>query len=96
MLLLDEPTAHLDLSNKRLLVRQLRSLATEGVTILLTTHDPDVAAALAAQLILMRSGRVLRAGPLAEVWNDADLSAAYGIPLRTRQLDGKRLLQWDD
>ena len=56
----------------------------------------DVAAALAAQLILMRSGRVLRAGPLAEVWNDADLSAAYGVPLRTRQLDGKRLLLWDD
>jgi len=96
LLLLDEPTAHLDLSNKRLLVRQLRSLAAEGVTILLTTHDPDVAAALAAQLILMRSGRVLRAGPLAEVWNDADLSAAYGVPLRTRQLDGKRLLLWDD
>ncbi|HNT55761.1 MAG TPA: ABC transporter ATP-binding protein [Anaerolineaceae bacterium] len=96
LLLLDEPTAHLDLSNKQLLVRQLRSLAAEGVTILLTTHDPDVAAALAAQLILMRSGRVLRAGPLTEVWNDDDLSTAYGISLRTRQLDGKRLLQWDD
>jgi len=95
VLLLDEPTAHLDLANKLLLVQQLRQLTADGVTILLTTHDPDVAAALADQLVLMRSGQVLRAGELADVWNDADLSATYGIPLQTRELNGRRMLLWD-
>ena len=44
LLLLDEPTSHLDLSNKSRLLGLLQQLVAQGVTIMLTTHEPDVAA----------------------------------------------------
>ena len=58
MLLLDEPTAHLDLSNKIRLLDLLQDLVARGVTIVFSTHDPEVAASIATHLVLMRDGRV--------------------------------------
>ncbi len=82
ILLLDEPTAHLDLSNKRRILLLLRELAREGRSILLTTHDPEVALAVADHCLLMRSGRVLYQGPPAEVFTTERLSQTYGAPLQ--------------
>jgi len=92
LLLLDEPTAHLDLGNKLRLLELLRELAAQQVTIVLTTHEPEVAAAVATHLILMRSGQVLRAGPLAETLNSQGLSATYGVPVRVTEVDGQRVI----
>jgi iron complex transport system ATP-binding protein len=95
LLLLDEPTSHLDLSNKGRLVKLLRRLSAEGVTIALTTHEPEVAAMLATHLVLMRQGRVLQAGPLAEVLTAPYLSACYGVPVEVLEVEGRRLVLWD-
>jgi len=92
LLLLDEPTAHLDLGNKSRLLGLLRELRTRQVTILLTTHEPDVAAAIATHLVLMRGGQVLRAGPLAETCTGQWLSATYGVPVQVTELDGRRVV----
>lgn len=95
LLLLDEPTSHLDLSNKGRLVKLLRRLSAEGVTIVLTTHEPEVAAMLATHLVLMRSGQVLQAGLLDEVLTDTHLTACYGVPVEVLVVDGRRLVLWD-
>jgi iron complex transport system ATP-binding protein len=54
LLLLDKPTLHLDLSNKILLVHLLKELARKGVIILFTTHEPNMASALATHLVMMQ------------------------------------------
>jgi iron complex transport system ATP-binding protein len=94
ILLLDEPTSHLDLANKSRLLGLLRDLVTLGVTILLTTHEPEVAAGLATHLVLMRSGQVLRTGPLAETFTSECLSATYGVPVEVERVRGREIVLW--
>ncbi|MDD8026978.1 MAG: ABC transporter ATP-binding protein [Acidobacteriota bacterium] len=89
ILLLDEPTSHLDLANTRRVLRLLDALRAGGKTILLTTHDPNTAAALADEAVLLKSGRVIAAGPPAEVLNEGDLSRTYGVTLDVRMIDGR-------
>jgi len=91
-LLLDEPTAHLDLGNKARLLGLLQGLAAQGVTMLLTTHEPQVAAALASRLVLMRDGQVRHHDSLEQVLTSEHLSATYGMPVRVIQVDGKQVV----
>ena len=86
ILLLDEPTSHLDLSNKGRILHVLRSLADRGVTVVFTTHDPEAAIAVAGYLILVREGRTLAGGPLGQVLTPDNLRATYGVPVRIEHL----------
>jgi len=95
ILLLDEPTSHLDLSNKSKLVQVLRKLQSQGVTIVFTTHEPDVASALATHMVLMREGKVLKSGVAAEVMTDAALSELYDMSILVKEVEGKRIVLWD-
>jgi iron complex transport system ATP-binding protein len=96
LLFLDEPTSHLDLSNKSKLVQVLRTLQNQGVTIVFTTHEPDVASALATDMVLMREGEVLETGPADQVMNDRSLSELYHLPIQVKELNGKRIVLWDN
>ena len=92
LLLLDEPAAHLDLSNQGRLLAIVRDLAAAGTTLVLTTHDPNLAATVAAFAILMRDGQVLAAGPADSVLAADHLSATYGVPVQVYPLDGRRVI----
>jgi iron complex transport system ATP-binding protein len=94
LLLLDEPTSHLDLANKVRLLKLMRELAAHGVTLVLTTHEPEVAAAVATHLVLMREGQVYHAGLLPQVFTAEHLSATYGVPVKVTQVDGRRIALW--
>jgi iron complex transport system ATP-binding protein len=94
LLLLDEPTSHLDLSNKGRLVHLLRDLSGQGVTILFTTHEPDVASALATHLVLMQKGRVLETGALEQVFTSVSLSRLYQLPVEVTNVSGRLVVLW--
>ena len=94
LLLLDEPTSHLDLGNKGRVARLLRQLNGQGVTVLFTTHEADVAAALADKLILMRHGEVLDFGSLDESLTSEKLSELYGLPVKVARVDGHPVVLW--
>lgn len=94
LLLLDEPTSHLDLSNKGRLLRSLRELSDKGVTILFTTHEPEVASALATHLVLMQKGQILKTGPLAEVFTGQNLSLLYQLPVLVAEIEGRKVALW--
>lgn len=94
LILMDEPTAHLDLGNKKRLLDIIQSLTTEGVSIVLTTHEPDFAAAIASDLILMSAGRVIEAGPLKKVFTSESISNLYNSPVKVVDLDGQKLIAW--
>jgi iron complex transport system ATP-binding protein len=96
LLLLDEPTSHLDLGNKMRLLKLLKELVNQSVTILFTTHEPDVVTAIATHLVLVRAGQVQHNGTLEEVFTGERLSETYGIPVRVLELEGQRLALWHD
>jgi iron complex transport system ATP-binding protein len=96
ILLMDEPTAHLDLGNQGRLLEIVRDLAAGGTTVVLTTHDPNLAAAVASTAILMRSGRVLDAGPVASVLTASNLSETYEVTVRVLEVDGRRVVLLPD
>lgn len=96
ILLLDEPTSHLDLSNKSRLLRVLRRLAARGVTVVFTTHDPEAAIAIAQYLIMMRDGRTLASGSLTDVLTTDNLIATYGTPIRLVHVDDRPVVLLDD
>jgi len=94
LLILDEPTSHLDLGNKARLIKLLQDLSARGVTLLLTTHEPDVAAAVATHLVLMRDGQVRQTGLLSQVFTSEYLSATYNLPVNVTQINGRRVALW--
>jgi iron complex transport system ATP-binding protein len=95
ILLMDEPTSHLDLKNKLRFIRMVRSLIRSGHTILITTHEPEVAATLADYVVLLIDGKKSYAGPADDMLNDDYLSETYGIMVRTATTDGKKIILWD-
>lgn len=90
-LILDEPTASLDLANQRRILELLRGLALDGIGIVLSTHDPDQAALLADQVILLGRGGILAAGPVEETMTAQNLSALYGTSIRRERLSDGHL-----
>jgi len=94
LLLLDEPTSHLDLSNKLHLLNILKGLKEQGTTILMTTHEPDLAFAISDQSVLMEKGRILTAGPTHEVATDENLSRIYNVPVRIVTVEGHKQAMW--
>ncbi|MGB4594557.1 MAG: ABC transporter ATP-binding protein [Anaerolineaceae bacterium] len=94
LLLLDEPTSHLDLSNKALLIKLLKSLNQRGVSVLFTTHEPEVASQLADQMVLMRNGKVMGAGVSSSVFDSETLSELYGVPVKVVEIESRRVAIW--
>jgi ABC-2 type transport system ATP-binding protein len=84
VLLLDEPTAGVDLEGREQIRSTLDELRDQGATVLLTTHDLDEAERVADRLVLLHRGSVVAAGSLQE------LAAGRGAQLSFRcgaQLD---------
>ena len=70
LLLLDEPMSALDRDLRETLAHQLRTILTaSGAPAIMVTHDQEEAFAVADRIVLMRAGRVVQQGSLAEVWS---------------------------
>ncbi len=90
VLLLDEPTAHLDLGHQaRLLDVVRREARTRGVAVLAVLHDLNLAAGWADRLALLHAGRLVAEGPPGQVVGDPRLAAAYGAALEAVPVPGR-------
>jgi iron complex transport system ATP-binding protein len=82
VLLLDEPTAHLDLKHQVAVLELVRSLAhTHGLAVLATLHDLNHAALYADHIAVLAAGRIVASGLAGEVFAPGPLSAAFGVPV---------------
>jgi ABC-2 type transport system ATP-binding protein len=96
LIVLDEPTAGLDLDTRRAVWDAVRGHAAGGGTILLTTHHLEEAEALATRVVLIDSGRVVADGTVASIKGTAGLTcvsfrAAPGTIVEGAERDGDRL-----
>ena len=85
LLLLDEPTASLDLGYQLEIASLLGRLNHEGgVTMVLATHDLNLAAALCTYVVMIRAGSVVGQGPIADVLTAAGVRELYGVEADVR------------
>jgi iron complex transport system ATP-binding protein len=81
VLMLDEPTAALDLGHQETLLRLMRERAAAGDAVLVVLHDLNLAAAYADRIALLREGRVFACGTPAEVLTAETVSDVYRTPV---------------
>ncbi|MFD7086611.1 heme ABC transporter ATP-binding protein [Streptomyces sp. NPDC059896] len=81
LLLLDEPTAALDLRHRELVLRVCRERAAAGDAVVVVLHDLGLAAAHADRTAVLHDGAVAAVGPPAEVFRDDMLSRVYRQPV---------------
>jgi iron complex transport system ATP-binding protein len=79
LLLLDEPTAFLDLRHRLEVLTVVRELAAAGGSALVVSHDLGVAARFCDRLVLLGGGAILASGPPRDVLTPATLRAAFAI-----------------
>ena len=92
ILLLDEPTTHLDLGNTVVILNALKDLARQKVTVVFSTHDPQAAIFCADHLVLMKRGSVLSAGKLGEIMTSERLTQLYDVAIQVEQVKGQRVV----
>jgi iron complex transport system ATP-binding protein len=95
ILLLDEPTAHLDLQNQNRILSLLRKMAQGGSTAVMTTHDPNAAIYVAEHFVLMSKGKIAAQGPVEEVITPEILSGIYQTPIRVEKNNGYIMVVMD-
>ena len=82
IILLDEPTAHLDLPHRILILRLLRNLAHEqSKTVLIYTHELDLALALSDRILLMTPGHGIQLDTAANLKKTDAFTSAFGMDI---------------
>ena len=92
LLLLDEPTAHLDLVNQARLVTLLQALAREGLTVVAALHDPNTAFLHTDAQIMLAGGRVVSTDASRPPWAQEVLAEVYGAELWMLPFQGRSLV----
>jgi ABC-type cobalamin/Fe3+-siderophores transport system ATPase subunit len=83
ILLMDEPTAHLDLQYQVVLLEQIRNLShQENLAVLIAMHDLNLVARYADQVALLENGRIQSQGKPEKVLTAESLSEIYGVQLQ--------------
>lgn len=93
-LFLDEPTSSLDIKHQISVLGKTRTLAQDGVGVLVVLHDLNLAAAYADNVLLMKNGRISHEGPPAEVLTEPNLTDVYDTPIFVSQsANGQTVIQ---
>ncbi|HEX6307231.1 MAG TPA: heme ABC transporter ATP-binding protein [Longimicrobiales bacterium] len=87
-LLLDEPTASLDIAHEMSLFELLAELRGDGVTVVVVTHNLNVASRYADRLVLLHRGRTAAAGTPMDVLTRATVEDVYEWPVTIRTEEG--------
>ena len=83
-LLLDEPTANLDLSSEMLLMNILKARASSNVGILVILHDLNLASHFADKIAIMKGGEIKAFGKPEEIMTDDFLTSIYEVPIKVK------------
>ena len=90
LLVMDEPTASLDFGNQVRVLERISALASTGIAILFSSHDPDHALLGAKRALLLGEGRTLELGKPTEVIRSDSLERLYGVRVQVVPLEGGR------
>ncbi len=92
ILLLDEPTSHLDFTNQMNLLRLLKTLVAEGLTVVSVLHDPNMAFVFGDDFLFVKDKQIIRSTPNFEPWDAGFLSFVYQSKLEAIPYKGRAIL----
>ncbi len=93
IMLLDEPTSHLDLKNQIAVLKKIRKIAKERkITVLMTLHDPNLSNLFSDKVVVIDSGRKIAEGRPFDILNEELIKKVYDLDVRMLSLNGKRFL----
>ncbi len=79
IILMDEPTSALDLSNRALILGSIKDIcAIDGITVVLSSHDPNHALFLGSNVIVIKDGKIICTGASEEIVKPQTLKCIYG------------------
>lgn len=91
LLILDEPTAHLDFGNQYRFIELVDKLRAKGMGVLMTTHFPDHALELNGTTAILRDGRIRETGAARDIITNQSMRHLYGIEVNVRQIEDRRI-----
>jgi iron complex transport system ATP-binding protein len=93
ILLLDEPTSHLDFRNQVVVLKKVREITREkGRTVLMTLHDPNLAMLFSDNVVVLNGGSVICTGSPDEVITEDTMKKVYGIDVSLIPWNGTRVV----
>jgi iron complex transport system ATP-binding protein len=82
LIVLDEPTTHLDYGNQVKILNLIHELAGQGFTVMMTSHNPDHAFMISDKVVIMNQGQLKGFGPPDRVITEESLRDLYGIKVK--------------
>ncbi|MEN6317908.1 MAG: ABC transporter ATP-binding protein [Syntrophaceae bacterium] len=93
LLLLDEPTSHLDFRNQILILNKVREIIRQkGLTALMTLHDPNLAMQFSDNIVMINGGHIISQGLPHEVLTGDNLKMMYGIDVSVISHNGTKVI----
>ncbi len=92
MIILDEPTSSLDPGNTATVISIIHRLLREGMTILYTTHDPNLAAETAQYTAMLKQGKLIRMLPTEDALSSSYISHLYDTPIDVLSQGNRRIV----
>ncbi|MDO5046620.1 ABC transporter ATP-binding protein [Campylobacter sp.] len=94
VLLLDEPTSHLDLKNQMKILSTLEYLiSTKKISIVLTLHDPNLASQYANNIVALKRGEIYASGSVEDMVKKEILEGLYEHPIEIAILEGRHMIR---
>ncbi len=91
ILLLDEPTANLDLKYQMEILDLLRSLTNQGITVVIAIHDINMASLFASRVVMLKNGSVFASGG-REIVTAGNVEQLFGVKVRVVHENGTRFI----
>ncbi len=93
ILLLDEPTSHLDFRNQVIVLNKVREMVRQrGLTVLMTLHDPNLAMLFSDKVVMLNDGHVVSNGSPQEVITEDNLKSVYKIDVSVINWKGTKII----
>ncbi len=92
IMLMDEPTTHLDLNHQIEIMEKMLELNKAGLTIIMVSHDINLAASFCTKIAVLKDGKIITSGKPAEIVNPELLESVYGCRLKVFSKDRRPIV----
>jgi len=90
ILILDEPTSHLDFGNQMMTLSVINALARQGMAVIMSSHFPDHAFISSNKAAIMKGKRMMSFGMPEDVVTEENMKNAYGVPVKIVDISGRK------
>lgn len=93
VMLLDEPTSHLDFKNQITLLKKIKEIAEQrNLTVVMTLHDPNLASIFSDKVVVINSGTKIAEGTPDEILTEDLIKSVYDVEVRKTQINGQSII----